>query len=153
MGYDITIGNAVPKFIKEDGELLAWWDVEGATSDQAPTFINDEMTGNSNSRSPSYCAWTDFTKDVGLHPMFYGEWDGLMRQHPGCFPITMVDLLVVQSALEKRKAISTREPGFSGWNNDEDEEKYDYNLARLMWLEFWMRWALENCETPAIQNR
>lgn len=33
-----------------------------------------------------------------------------------------------------------------------DEGKYDPYLARLIWLEWWMTWALDNCETPAIEN-
>jgi len=31
-------------------------------------------------------------------------------------------------------------------------EDLDATLARLTWLEFWIRWALDNCEHPAIYN-
>lgn len=31
-------------------------------------------------------------------------------------------------------------------------EEQDFILAWLIWYEFWMRWALENCAYPAIEN-
>jgi hypothetical protein len=50
-------------------------------------------------------------------------------------------------------------PGFvsDGFIKDEyreeiDEERADPILARLIWLDYWMSWALENCEHPAIYN-
>ena len=33
-----------------------------------------------------------------------------------------------------------------------DEGKYDYQLARLLWLEWWVEWAIENAGRPAIEN-
>ena len=161
MGYTITIGNAVPDFGKEDGELYARWVVEGACSDDAPTFPNDAMTGNSNSRSPSYSGWMDFCQESGLYDLFYTKWEGLIDTHPGCVPINQSHYDEVYDALERFKKKATKPPGFSGyssWDKENevwitpDEDKYDHILARLMWLEFWMKWALDNCETPAIQN-
>ena len=161
MGYSITIGNAVPEFSKEDGELYACWVVEGACSDDAPTFPNDVMTGNSNRRSPSYSGWGDFCRETGLYDLFYKEWEGLIYNHPGCKPITQEHYQEVYDALERYKEKATKLPGFSGYSKWDknlqlwitaDEDKYDFILPRLMWLEFWMKWALENCETPAIRN-
>jgi len=161
MGYNITIGNAIPEFSKEDGELYACWVVEGACSNDAPTFPNDLMTGNTNSRSPSYTGWNDFCEESGLYDLFYRKWEGLIYNHPGCVPITQEHYQEVYNALERRKNKATKPPGFccdSQWDKEnkvwvtQDEDKYDYILARLMWLEYWMKWALENCETPAIQN-
>jgi hypothetical protein len=57
----------------------------------------------------------------------------------------------VSLALERRQKKSTLPPGFEGWGY-EGPARYDYMLARLIWLDWWMRWALENCETPAIEN-
>ena len=33
-----------------------------------------------------------------------------------------------------------------------DGGRADAHLARALWLEWWMNWALENCERPAIYN-
>ena len=161
MGYTFTIGNAVPEFSKDDGELLARWDVEGATHPDAPTFPNDQMTGNSNSRSPSYTAWHDFCKTAGIFGLFYDERGHLHAGHPGCVMLTNDDLEVVRLALNEWKKKATLPPGFDGfprfnhearrWETP-DEGKYDPILGRLIWLEWWMDWALKNCETPAIQN-
>jgi hypothetical protein len=63
MGYSITIGNAKPEFNKDDGELWARWTVDGLTLPDAPTFPHDEVTGNSNGRSPSYSGWADFCRE------------------------------------------------------------------------------------------
>lgn len=159
MGYTITIGNAVPEHSKEDGELSARYVVQSARSDEAPTFPNDELTGNSNNRSPSYTAWHEFCRETGLEYLFYNNSTGLLRQHPGCFLLQPYHLAAVYSALTRWQNTATKPPGFAGIKIGEDghitypdEGKYDHQLARLLWLEWWMRWALAHCETPAIQN-
>lgn len=154
MGYTFTIGNATPQFANEYGELRAWWEVEGRANDDAPVFVNDEMTGNSNSRSPSYSAWSDFCKQAGIYSLFYDECGHLIGGHPGCILINKDMLETVQHALTSWKATHNKEPGFEGWSwqGEASESKYDAILARLIWMEYWMRWALENCETPAIEN-
>lgn len=151
MGYTIKIGNATPKFSKDFNELLARWEVEPAADSCAPVFVNDEMTGNSNARSPSYSGWANFCRAVGLHDFFFDDQDGLITQHPGCEMITQEHLEIVQTALIKYQATTDKTPGFILWDDD-DTGKFDGNLARLIWLEWWMRWALANCETPAIEN-
>lgn len=151
MGYSITIGNAKPEWSKSDGELWARWSVDRKALPDAPTFPHDEMTGSGNCRSPSYSGWAEFCRAAGLYDLFLEKWEGLMCEHPGCKMIEKEHLLQVQAALEKWKRVATKPPGFEGWNG-EDSDKYDHTLARLIWLEFWMRWALENCETPAIEN-
>lgn len=152
MGYNITVGNAVPEHSKEYfPDLSARWIVEGATSDAAPTFPGDEMTGNGNERSPSYSTWADFARTVGLYEFFYDERGHLHAGHPGCIGITKEDADLVTAALNRYRAQSTLPPGFNSWDY-EGPATFDGHLARLIWLEWWMRWAVENCETPAIQN-
>jgi len=161
MGYTFKVGNAIPVHSKDYGELYASWEVEAETSPNAPTFINDEMTGSSNSRSPSYSAWHDFCNQAGIYSLFYDERGHLHAGHPGCVIITTDDLQQVSLALEAYREKASLPPGFSGYGvfnqgtnqyDTPDEGKYDPCLARLIWLEWWMRWATENCETPAIQN-
>ena len=70
--------------------------------------------------------------------------------------------MIVRAALEKRRRESTLPPGFWGmdkfdrekqaWVPSPDAGKRDPILARLLWLDFWMGWALANCETPAVEN-
>lgn len=161
MGYNFWIGNAVPEFSKDYGELSARWVVEAATHQDAPTFPNDDCTGNSNGRSPSYSAWSDFCREAGIYDLFYDERGHLNAGHPGCVMVTPEDLAKVREAREARQKTATLPPGFEGYPKFDkeaqtwvtpDEGKYDAILARLIWLEWWMDWALNNCETPAIQN-
>jgi hypothetical protein len=161
MGYTITIGNAKPEFSKDDGELYARWTVDGQALPNAPVFPHDEMTGNGNSRSPSYSVWAEFCRMTGIYELFLEKYEGLMDSHPGCKMLRPEHLLIVQAALTKWQHTATLPPGFEGYPEHDKETgewvtpdagKYDATLARLMWLEFWMRWALENCETPAIEN-
>lgn len=151
MGYTFTIGNAVPKFSKDCfPDLEAYWDIDGLTRDDAPSFPND--TDQRNMRSPSYSVWHNFCKNTGLYQLFYNEDGNLWANHPGCVGITKEDADIVSAALAKYKLTATLPPGFEeGWNHT-GPANYDYDLARLIWLEWWMRWAVENCETPAIQN-
>lgn len=162
MSYNIGIGNAVPQFDKD--ELRAWWDVAHVEREDAPTFPHDEMTGNGNYRYPGYSAWADFCREAGLHDLFLDREGGeaLMQQHPGIARLLPEHLASVQFALGARKAVSALPPGFWGsdtfdrekqaWVPSPDTGKYDPILARLMWLEYWMDWALRECEIPAIYN-
>ena len=34
-----------------------------------------------------------------------------------------------------------------------DADVANYHMARLIWLDWWVQWALKNCERPAIYNR
>lgn len=161
MGYTFTIGNAVPKFNKDDDYLYAAWEVQPMLHNDAPMFPNDELTGNGNSRSPSYISWHEFCTDTGIYDVFYNKSGNLHAGHPGCVMLKRSDLERVKAAREAWQGTSTLPPGFSCFPvYDEvtktirypDEGKYDAHLARLIWLEWWMSWALDNCETPAIEN-
>lgn len=158
MSYSIYIGNAVPHFEKDDDYLLAEWRVQLASHPDAPTFPHDTLTGNSNSRHPSYSGWANFCDAAGLADLFRDKYTGLMREHPGCQLLKESHYHVVKEALDRWKASSDKPPGFAddkivdGKWTLVDKDKYDPILARLIWLEWWMRWALDNCETPAIFN-
>jgi hypothetical protein len=153
MGYDIKVGNAVPEHHKDDFPTLsARWVVEHKTLEEAPSFEGDEMTGQSNMRSPSYGTWTDFCRATGLYDMFYEEYYGFLANHPGCRGITQHDADEVTAALVQYRAKAKLPPGFEKDYGYSGPPNFDYNLARLIWLEFWMQWAVKNCETPAIQN-
>lgn len=152
MGYTFRIGNAKPVINKDEFPYLsAGWEVESATHDQAPVFPNDEMTGNSNSRSPSYTVWADFARHTDLYEFFYDERGFLHAGHPGCIGITPADSERISAALSKYQATASLPPGFEGWEY-KGPDRYDAHFARLIWLDWWVRWAIENCATPAIEN-
>lgn len=146
--YTICIGNARIEQGLDGIQLLAEWVVDVVTNDRAPEFPNDQVTGKSNVRMPGYSAWEDFCQETGLYKLFYGD-EGLMACHPGCAKINKGHVSAVRIALLQRHEYRlnngiTSRPGFGAVN--------DYTLARLLWLEYWMAWAVENCEIPAIKN-
>ena len=161
MSYDIYIGAGRPEFDIEDCYLYARWVVNSEAHDDAQKFPNDSMTGNGNSRHPSYSGWSDFCRESGLYDLFLNKEFGLMASHPGCKIIQESHVAEVKKALVDWERKATKPPGFSGFGKfnketqeweTQDEGKYDHILARLIWLDWWMTWALENCEVPAIQN-
>lgn len=165
MGYTITIGNAVLKDYSDDpdgwdGQYVARFDVAKVTHPDAPTFPHDEMTGQSNERSPSYTAWADTMRAANLGGVFHPEGTEsdarnfyAFAQHPGCQVITPGMLAQVSAAVVRWRETHDLPPGFMGWDwNEPEPTTHDATLARLLWLEWWMDWALKNCERPAIAN-
>ncbi len=153
MGYTFIIGNATVNASKEDfPELHAAWDVEEMEHPEAPTFPNDEVTGRSNVRCPSYSVWADFCDKVGITELFYDERKNLHAGHPGCIGITAEWADAVHKARVKYEGKSTLPAGFEDDWGYRGEPNYDYHLARIIWLDWWTQWAIANCETPAIAN-
>lgn len=189
MSYDIYIGEAVMNLPNPEEHNGLAVEVRGHREPDAPTFPNDDMTGNGNSRHPGYSQWGNFTRTAGIHDLFFDKEEGLMRKHPGCFLLRQRDLDRVRFALDQWR-IKHREtvPGFGdrehfeqeiarikSWLGSAEPDRacvaarlvaehhrnlaalpptgtFDPILARLIWLEWWMAWALKNCTTPAIHN-
>ena len=157
MSYLIRIGETFPQTQGED----MWLDVKDELHLEAPKFPGDDTTGQTNERSPSYLGWSQFCEKAGLIELFHDKTNGLMRRHPGCFPLTQKHLLAVKDALKKWKA---KHPDTTpGWCECKECRPYmresktphvemDYTLARLLWLEYWISWALETCKSPAVFN-
>lgn len=156
MDYTIVIGNAVPEFSKDDGRLMARWVVRPVYHESAPTFPNDELTGISNSRSVSCVDWVGFCNAAGLTRVFLDNERGLLSPHPGCQMLTPQYHAEVVAALERQREIGDKPPGFESPHPSQGplgpDNRYDSILATLLWLEWWMRRALETCETPAVYN-
>lgn len=171
MGYTIQIGEACFDGCKADAYMRVW--AEPQAHDDAPTFPNDGMTGNGNSRSPSYTAWSGFCRDAGLYGMFFGL-DGrrnpymepdpnshrdvpIMADHPGFAVINEQDVLAVKHALDQHIAQHGElTPGFRPWG-ERDEDAPENSMAcatraRLIWLHYWVDWAVKNCRWPVIAN-
>ena len=215
MSYDIYIGEAVidaPDPAEHNDLDIV---VKGLLLPDAPTFPNDETTGNGNGRSPGYLQWSDFCREAGIYDLFFDEEEGMMRRHPGCFLLRQRDLDRVRSALDRwrtahpgtvpgfgnsayfaheiehrslwmeaRRSLWMKARGWQAWSDfcrasgisdlffDEEAAyvaqaldemrkaaaglpasgEYDPILARLIWLEWWMTWALRECKVPAIHN-
>ena len=145
MGFAITIGHA-EEIETGDSEIPSYLGVRSIEREDAPTFDLDEHTGRTNRREVSYVVWDRFCRRAGLHDLFFDRRSGLMREHPGCAPITFEHVAIVEGAIEVRqKSHPNARPG---WSDGQDED-----LARLLWLASWMHWALEHCERPALANR
>jgi hypothetical protein len=171
MGYTIIIGEAEFDGDKVEAYLRVW--ARSEAHDTAPTFPNDAMTANGNSRSPSYTGWSGFCRETGLYGMFFGV-DGrrdpymrsdpschrdvpIMADHPGYAAINEEDVFAIQQALERHVAkYGELTPGFRDWlERDEDAPANAMQCAqraRLLWLHYWCEWAVRECAHPVIAN-
>lgn len=154
MGYDIYIGEAgiypAPDEVGqawEYGRPAVHITVRDIERDDAPAFPGDEMSHHANHRHPSYTVWGEFARSTGLHDLFFGD-DGLMSEHPGAQAFNAHDVQQVQAALATfQQQHRGATPQFGNSATDADA-----TLARLLWLEWWMRWAVENCRVPTLYN-
>lgn len=156
MGYNLYIGNA--ELVESDGE---WEGQVDPLEIPNPLVIPGDTEGPI--RFPSYTQWRNFTQQAGLEDMFYNEYGGLLRRHPGCFLLTQDHLTEVRAALEIAKRKYPNDPiGFPVRMENESEEDFEQReeactegtgiLVRLTWLEFWIDAALKHCERPAFGN-
>jgi hypothetical protein len=147
MGYTITIGQLSIEKNPDDGLDCSCvrFDAEGARHDDAPAF--GEPTDYTNSRWPSYGVWADFMRATGLYDVFFYDSGHLIGGHPGVRLITPDLALKVSHALvEYRQANPSAEPILR------DVDDASAWLCRLIWLDYWIAWAIKNCETPVIAN-
>lgn len=165
MGYNIHIGNAVPEveWGDVDDEPFAKWVVERINSADVPGApVSDDSDGNY--RYPSYGAWAEFLRFVGLHDVFLNRETGeaLMQRHPGIAKLTKAHVEMFDHARSKYAAAHPgARPAYCDcakcdiWKKDATkahDPSCSPELVRLDWLCFWTRWAVENCERPAIEN-
>lgn len=162
MGYTLTIGNAVPQppDPRDGDEGMFGWTVENLILPEAPAPDND-MNKHANYCWPSYSVWADFAQAVDLYALFFDKDFGLIRRHPGIVPLLPHHRTEVAEALAAfRAAHPTAVPRFADPKPDGhpfDVVENPMNgpnaiLARLVWLDWWIGWALDNCEHPAFEN-
>lgn len=147
MGYTIIIGES---FIDNSDPEAVFETVEITEDSSAPVFPGDNATNSTNVRKPTYSDWENFLEEVDLYDLFLGE-QGLMKQHPGIQQITEEDYKAINESYHILFALTDKLPGWES-KTSSSMSQFDPNLARLAWLRFWFRWALENCENPSIYN-
>lgn len=153
MSYDITIGEAMLESEwDDDGHSWAGWYAQLASHKDSPEAPNDPASGG-NLRSPGYGQWHGFIDKAELKDWHEELFEG---GHPGCVPLRPKHLHAVVVALIRWRHLHPGAvPGFhKTWDGPgEGEELYCGILARLIWLEWWIAWALLNCKRPAFANR
>ena len=172
VSYDIQIGEACLEDMSYDkcAGLRVW--AKRAAHDDAPTFENDDMTANGNCRRPGYSAWSEFCRETGLYAMFFGL-DGrrnpymrpdednchretpLLAEHPGFQAINKYDVEHVKERLDAYRAkYPNAKPGFDTWSTKDEDARpiEDAHMASLIWLHYWMDWAVKTCAHPIVAN-
>jgi hypothetical protein len=164
MGYNIYIGNAELKSSWPDpadeysDPPVAEWVVEGMIHADAP-YSSD--SGHSNSRDPSYTGWAEFCREVGIEEWMLKRYEGKMGYHPGCSALTKEDASFLTTLLnDYKEKHPTEEACWCECSSCQYGKKTDIKhnpnasgtLVRLTWLTWWVNWAVENCERPAIYN-
>lgn len=153
MSYTLTIGEANLHY-DQKGEYCK---IEAmAMSDpKAPAF--GEPTDYKNERWPSYSSWANFCKVTNLHDLFFNEDNGILRNHPGCVPLSMRHKQEIDEAYESFKSkypnvIAEYSPKILNDIPDENWPEENGTMCRLEWLKYWVDWALKNCQQPVFDN-
>ena len=169
MGYTLRIGELQIEYIQEDDEPRIDVSAKGFHHDDAPSF--GEPTDGESQCWPSYSSWHEFCEFVGLYSLFYGtnqrrgeriRDDYLIQEHPGCVPLTERHRKEINKALgDFKEAHPNATPTYGkpcpeGENplmwEDKDNPNENAWMVRLVWLHYWVNWALDNCKQPVFQN-
>lgn len=154
MAYSIYIGEArLEPANKYPGIHYTHYDIDVEETElpDAPVWPNPDgvwgdISGKSNGRHPGYSQMSAWARTAGVYEVWFDKRNGLLSLHPGCAVLRPVHLDAHIEALEQwKREHPEAEPG---WQEGEDAI-----LARLIWYGWWMRWALDNCEHPAVCNR
>lgn len=156
MGYTITIGELEVEKNPEDGldsDCISFG-AKGQNLDDAPAF--GEPTDYTNSRWPSYTSWSGALEDAGMYDLFFCE-GHLIGGHPG---IRLITKELVEAVAERKAEFERRHPNVKAtygnvsgpFESDADNPGENGVYCRIVWLDYWLKWAYENCETPVIAN-
>ena len=143
MGYTLTIGEL---HCEEDlAELFmnnfnGTYYVPTVRLEDAPAF--GEFTDYTNERMPSYAGWADVTKHTGMTNLM----EELMPTGVGFAHLTEKHHHQIKEILHnyRTKIGFDKKPGYN--------EGEDPALGRLIWMEYWISWALKNCKKPVFLN-
>jgi len=167
MGYSLLIGERVfdeeyyREMLRDDPDLdlteYCFYHVLPKKLEEAPAFPGDDLSQHGNDRHPSYSGWAEFCDDVGLADLFFDRENGcLIQEHSGVMRLERQHYYAVRVARKRYQAQYPQampEVGPYDYRTGFDkQETCNYNLIRLLWLEWWMKWALENCKEPSFYN-
>jgi hypothetical protein len=152
MGYSIKIGELMVEVVQDGLNSFLSLDVVDVTLPDAPAY--GDARDFRNKTLPSYTQWADCMSMIGLYDLFYNKSHGLIRKHPGCVPLTADHKEVIDSAHEAfMKAYPALKIGFCPEGEDDTNWPDENGVAvSLVWLKFWVDWALSNCKIPVISN-
>lgn len=147
MGYSITIGELLIETYPEEAMECSGlrFSAKSEWHDSAPAY--GEPTDFTNDRWPSYSAWFDFAERSGVRELLFDSGGNLIGGHPGVRLITK-DMLDAVVAARLKMESNPHPPQPTMENYTAENGAY----CRLLWLEYWMQWSLENCKTPVIAN-
>lgn len=137
MTVDYRIGNA--EMHNYDGKWSV--KVKDEELDEAPAFPGAVLSAHANFISIPYAATTLFSRG------FTAFMTAVNPDNYDCatLALTHAHLDAIKKAVEDFKTYCPDAvPAF-------DELPHNGTLARLMIFKWWIEWALENCERPAIQ--
>lgn len=158
MGYNLYIGEFDVNIDYDDRYVCAT--VKSISSEEgvelgAPLNSSDF---HSNFCWPSYTAWSNFCREVGLTRVFFGgacrglseetplfvgasgqEHRGLIIQHPGAVALHPDHRHAFYEARQRYRTRPT-------------DKQDEYVNRRLDWLVWWTDWALKNCKYPTFGN-
>lgn len=162
MGYTLTIGELKVNYDQDLDYPRVDCSADGFEHPEAPAF--GEPTDNTSSRWPSYTGWRDFCVFAGLEELFYGakgkgenvREDYLIIEHPGCIPLTTKHREEVNAAMENfKKKHPKAVPTYGNatmMEPDPNNPEENGQMCRLVWLHYWVNWAMDKCEKPVFYN-
>lgn len=142
MSLSITIGNLYT--VELDEEVGPQLYIDKLELPFAPNLPNDS-TGQTNKRNISYFVWPEFLTETNSQE-FFDSHLGISSDDSGTKSITAHDCLLIEQIRINYQIKANKLPGFC----IDEPCDYDGNLARLIWFEWWMKWAVLNTPNPGI---
>ena len=153
MGFVIHIGNLYKKIIPENWEEDEEPEEEFYIDELILPDAPDATLDHTNVLCPSASGWSDFCRATDLHDLFYEEhtkagyrWIS-HKEDPILLSKYVAGLVRARLDLYKEKYPEAT-PGWSGATSEIC--LINYHLARLIWLDWWIQYALEHCKNPAM---
>lgn len=146
MGYSITIGELSIDAAPEDGVECSCinFSAKGVAIEGSPAY--GEPTDGTNQRWPSYSSWSNHLENAGLYDVFFFG-GHLIGGHPG---VRLVTKELLERISKAKADLESEHPNIEATMQPYTDINGTY--CRVIWLEYWCKWAIENCTVPVIAN-
>ena len=180
MGYTFKFGNFYADIYPEERRVSVTVTTNGLPDPINPPYDSSGYMTRGSHCAPSYSAWTDFTRQHGLHDVFFLEgptpwwtdnegnsFEPLLIRHPGAQPLDQAHLDRFLRAQQAHKVSydqaaeaieawdarrqARREQGAKVDHDDQLATPY-WDAIRLNWLVYWTQYALNYAEFPTFAN-